>query len=591
MPTKRALKTRIQENTTANPFMAQLAGLIKSTFTNIFIFSFFLNFLALAIPLYLLQIYSKVIPSQSTDTLFLLTIIALIAVVAHGFLDSVRRTILDKLGIKFDNDLSEHLLSSSIERSLLKNNTSVNVMQDLARLRDFVSGGAVLPLLDIPWTPMFLVILYFLHPALGAIGLIGVVMLVLLALYNEYRTRDDQKEISSNGRDLIDNARAIVRNSDVVQAMGMQQQVLSLWRDNNSSFLTETYHTNRTSRFLESVSRQARMILQVVMLCTAAWLILQNQLTPGATIVTILLFRRAISPLEQAIKSWKHVIRARAAYDNISEYLKYTTTLEHFRDMPLPKGVLRAEKATFRRSGQTEPIFSGANIEVEPGSIVAIVGPTGGGKSTLLQVLAGVLPMDYGQVTLDNFELDNWASAQLGESFGYLPQNVGLFPGTVRDNISRMADQPIEMIIEAAKIANAHDMIQSLPKGYDTQIEEDARNISGGQQQKIGLARALFGYPRYLFLDEPDANLDADGRRRLRRSLAYLRQHNVAIVLTTHRHSLEAMADVVYVLIDGKLSKKPTSPEVRNILQPPEIPKIPQKQPPPLPVLQHQRQN
>ncbi len=553
-----------------NPFLRDVVKSFRGMLATVFVFSFFINLLTLIVPLYLLQIYSKVLPSRNLDTLAIITGIVLIGVIALGSLEAVRRSILQKIGVRFDHLLSGHLLSSSIHRSVQKSYASVSVMRDLSGLRNFLANASIIPLLDLPWTPLFLLCLAFLHPLLGGVGLIGCLIMLALAVFNERVTREKVNDASNESRQLMDRAQSWIRNADTVQAMGMQKTLLAQWKENNAQSLLANYQSSQLNSRLASASKMVRLFLHVAIICTAAWLIISSQLTPGITIASVLLMRRAIDPLEQSIRSWKSVIKARQSFVNISEYLDHSSSLQPDAAMPRPTGQLAAEKMSFRRSGQSKSQFSRISLKVEPGLITALVGPTAAGKSTMLRVMCGIVSPTSGRVTLDGYDLAQWAPELLGPYVGYLPQDVSLFPGTVRDNICRFSDASIESIIEAAKLANAHEMIQLLPNGYDTEIQEDGDNLSGGQRQRIGFARAVFGEPCVIILDEPDANLDSPGRSKLRNSLRQLRRRNVAILVTTHRSSLEKISDRVYQLKDGSVSmirEKQDVPEISAVTQ------------------------
>jgi len=552
-PTRLRRRTEAR-STPVNPFLKDVVRSFRLTIGAVFVFSFFLNLLALTVPIYLLQIYDKVLPNQNVDTLLFLTMIVFVAVLALGFLESVRRTLLAKLGVRFDNRVSEHLLNSSIHRAIAKSYPSVNVMRDLSSLRNFFSGSSMFPILDVPWTPMFVLILYLLHPLLGLFAVVGCVLLFSLALANEYLTRDGVIDSSNRGKEMMDTASAHVRNADVVQAMGMQSTILAEWKQQNAETLSQAYRVGRINTRLLTVSKMLRMLLQVGIIFTAAWLILQSQLTAGATLASLLLLRRAISPLEQSIRSWKSVLKARNSFRNISEYLDHATSLDADRSMPEPKGSLVAEKISYRRSGEKRAVFSRLSLAVAPGKICVLTGATAAGKSTLMRVLAGIVPPTSGRVMLGGYELGQYTAEQLGPYIGYLPQDVGLFPGTVRDNISRLKDAPIESVVEAAQLARAHKLIQELPDGYDTMLAEDGSNLSGGQRQRIGLARALFGNAKLVLLDEPDANLDSKGRSVLRKTLRQLRKNGVAVLVISHQPSVLKIADIRYELQDGKIT-------------------------------------
>jgi len=477
----------------------------------------------------------------------------LLAVLTLGALESVRRTLLRKLGVRFDNKISDHLLSSSIHRAIKKSNSSVGVMRDLSSFRSFLSGSSMFPLLDAPWTPMFILILYLLHPLLGLVGLVGCVLLFSLAILNEYVTRDGVKENGAQAKQQLELARSYVQNADVIQAMGMQRTLISNWNESNARNLADGYKVGRINTRLQTLSKMLKLILLVGVIFVAAWLILKGELTAGATLASMLLLRRAITPLEQSIRSWKSVIKARSSFRNISEYLDHSSSLIENASMPEPSGKLVLEKISFRRSGEERSVISGLNLTLEPGKITIISGESATGKSTLIRLVAGIISPTMGKITLGGYELSQWSAEQLGPHIGYLPQNTSLFPGTVGFNIGRLKEQSIEDIIAAAKLARVHEMIQKLPNGYDTYIEEGGTNLSGGQQQKIGLARALFGNPSIVLLDEPDASLDPDSRSALRKVLRDLRERNVAVLIISHHTSMHKLADIRYQLRNRKL--------------------------------------
>jgi PrtD family type I secretion system ABC transporter len=552
-----------------NPFLKESLKSFKGSIASVFFFSFFINLLTLAVPLYMLQIYAKVLPSRSMDTLIFLTGIALVAVVALGVLESVRRTIMAKMGTRFDNQLSEHLLNSSINRTIHKGRSSVNVMRNLAGIRQFLSGSSVFPLLDMPWTPLFLFIMYLLHPLLGLAGLLAALVMVGFACFNEYATREPVGLANKDSAGLMEDASSYMKNADVIQAMGMQESILKNWKIRNERSLVANYNAGRINTKMQSVSKIVGSFLKVGILFLVVWLILQQQISTGVMLVSIMLLGKATAPLEQSIQSWKSVLKARESFQNISEYLDHAASLEAVPDMPTPRGSLRAEGASFRRPGEKLPVFSRASMSVTPGTVCALIGPTGAGKSTMLRVLAGVVAPTAGKVTLGGYELGQWSSVQRGPAVGFLPQDVSLFAGTISENISRLTESSIEAVIEAAKLANSHEMIQELPLGYDTSLEEDGLNLSGGQRQRIGLARAVYGQPAIVLLDEPDANLDELGRSELRNTLRKLRRQGIAVLMTTHRKSTERLADEVYKIESGKVTR------VRKSRKKPVVDKVP----------------
>ncbi|MBN4073879.1 type I secretion system permease/ATPase [bacterium AH-315-E07] len=540
-----------------------LRTVIKSTrrsLTAVFFFSFVINMLMLAIPLYLLQIYDKVITSRSTDTLFFLTGVVLVVLVAYGFLDALRRGTLAKLGAWFEKQVGEHLLGSAITRSLRKSVVSVDILRDLARIRNFLSGSSLIPILDCPWTPVYILILFLLHPLIGWFALVGAVFLLTLAYVNERFTRQIVADSDDASRESLDTASAYVKNADVINAMGMQPQILSRWAEKNDDALELSFNAGKRGAIFSSIAKVTRFLLQIGVIFLAAWLILLGQLTPGAMIASVLLLRQAISPMEQSIRSWKSVVKVRTAFANVSRYLDYAPTLREKLSMPTPskRWRLSVEDVGYRHSSTSSSIFSRINLIVHPGEAVALVGPTAAGKTTLARILVGIAKPTSGRVTLGGYDFRHWASEDLGPYIGYLPQDVELFAGTIRENIARLQEGDINSVIEAATLANVNEVIQALPQGYETEIGDGGMYLSGGQRQRIGLARTVYGNPKIIVLDEPDASLDDEGKAALASAIQKLKARGAIIILVSHHASIRKVVDRVLELKDGRISIRTT---------------------------------
>ena len=536
-----------------NPHLRQVVKSLKRTMKSICVFSFFINMLMLAVPLYLLQIYSKVIPNHSLDTLYFLTGIMIVALLALGYLSAVRRRVLSKLGAWFENQLGDHLLGSAIKRSSKKHRPSVTILHDLSRLRQFISSSSVIAILDLPWTPVYIAVLYLLHPYVGLLAVAGVVILLVLAIANQVVTRNIVKKSDAARRDTLDSASSYVRNADVIQAMGMQSAVLDRWRTQHDASLAQSHDGSAITARISSLAKLARLLLQVGVISLSAWLILRAELSGGSLIACVLLFRRAVSPLEQSIASWEAVIKARSSFANVSFYLDRAPTLDESESLPAPDGGLSVERVSYRHSGARKPVLNRVSLAAHPGDVVAIVGETAAGKSTLTRSLVGLSSPASGRVTLDGFDLKHWPPEELGQHIGYLPQDVELFPGTIRENIARLQAGDIDKVIEAARLANAHELIQRLPDGYETDIGDNGSHLSGGQRQRIALARVFYGSPRLVVLDEPDANLDADGRSALVLALRNLKDQGAIVILITHQPDAHQFVDRVYALKNGVL--------------------------------------
>lgn len=537
-----------------NPHLRNVIKSTRRSLKAVFFFSFAINMLMLVIPLYLLQIYDKVIPSRSTDTLFFLTVLALIALITLGILEGLRRRTLSKLGAWFEKQVGEHVLSSVITRSLRKNSASVNVLRDLSRIRNFLSSSALFPILDCPWTPIYILILFLLHPLIGFLALIGTIFLFALAYLNEKLTRQIVADSDEATKNALETASAYARNADVVSAMGMQPQLLDRWSDKNDEALILSYRSGkRNARFI-GIAKVTRLLLQIGVVFLAAWLILKGQLTAGALIASLLLMRQAISPVEQSIKSWNSVVKARTAFANISHYLDSAPTLFEKSGLPAPSKHLSVENVSYRHSKASSSIFSRISLKVYPGEAVALIGSMATGKSTLARILVGISKPTKGKVTLGGFNLKHWTPEEIGPYIGYLPQDVKLFAGTIRENIARMQQGDMEAVIEAASLAKVHEVIQALPKGYDTEIGTDGAYLSGGQRQRIALARAVYGTPKLIVLDEPDSSLDIEGKIALALAIEQLKKRNAIIILVSHHPEVWQLADRAFQLKEGRLT-------------------------------------
>lgn len=536
-----------KNKTITHPYLLEIVESYKKGFKAVVVFSFFINLLMLAVPLYLLQIYDKIIPNHSSDTLYFITAIVLVALFTLATLELLRNTILAKLGAWFNLKLGNHLLGSSIlAASKASGKASVNALKDLAKLRDFTTSSAITSLLDLPWVPLYIAILFFIHPAIGSMVLLGALILFTIAVVNEFSTRPMVANTEEASRTSIDLATSYVRNADVIEAMGMRKQIVQRWEEKQQTSLDTKYLIDKKKARTTSLVKLIRLILQIAVIGTAALLILNAEISPGATIATILLMRNAISPLERSIITWKSILKARIAYTKINQHLTYAPTLNPKREMPAPNGMLTVENIRFRYSGAEKPIFYGLKFTVKPGESLALIGPTASGKSTLSRILAGIAKPSSGKVRLGGHDISLWDSEALGAYIGYLPQSIELFSGTVRENIARMQQGDLTQVIQAATSAGIHDVIKSFPKGYDTEVGENGAYLSGGQRQRLALARAIYGKPKIIILDEPDAHLDVEGKVALARVIQKLKSTGAIIIVITHHKSLHKFVDKIY---------------------------------------------
>lgn len=557
-----------------NAFLRDTLNACRQSFFSVVFFSFFVNLLMLTVPIYLLQLYDRVIPNRSTETLVFLTIIAIAALITLSVLDATRSAILIKMGTWLDRRLSSHIISATVKRSLSKEKpSSIRVLNDLATLRNFCAEPTLISILDLPWAPIFTFVLFLLHPLIGTITLIGLILLAGLAILNEYLSRSLVKNSEDSSNKLTEYASSVIKNSDVIEAMGMRQNFLNQWNSKNEASLENQAQFVSKTGWISTTAKFLRFALQVSVVFSAAWLIMDNQLTGGAMMASILLMRRAIAPMERAISSWKSVLSARNALKQVSYRLDIAPTLKSYSPVTKPNGSLKVEKLTYAYSRKAKPVLYKINFEIKPGKSLGIGGPTAAGKSTLARLLVGIAKPTSGHVRLGGTDLTQWDSEELGPHIGFLPQDVELFAGTFRQNIARMDENgDVYSVIESAKIAGVHKMIMQFPKRYETEIGDSGAFLSGGQRQRVALARAAYRNPKLVVLDEPDANLDREGREALANAIEKLKQKGSMVILISHQSSMLKLTDDVIMLKKARVEQvlKPTKKHSRP---PAEFPK------------------
>ena len=515
-------------------------------------FSFMVNLLMLAAPLYMLQVYDRVLTSRSEETLLLLTLIAVAALVTMAALEVVRHHVMIKVGAWLDRRLGGQMLEGAIISTLRAGaNPNIQPLRDLAALRNFFSSSTFFPFVDAPWTPVFLVIIFLLHPLLGWISLFGGLVLFSLAVVNELMTRRILGASSQATMMALNHAEAAVRNADVIEAMGILPNLLRRWHGYNSDGVEGASRASARSALITAISRFIRMGLQVAILGAGAWLVLEGEATAGVMIAASILMGRALAPVEQSISAWRSAVAARESYARILAQLRMVPDGDRGMALPRPKGEVRVEQLTYLHPNQTEPVLRGVSFALAPGEVLGVIGPSGCGKSTLVKLLLGNIVPRVGHVRLDGVEVSQWHSSDMGQHVGYLPQDIELFAGTIKDNIARMADADADKVIRATKLAGCHNMILSLPMGYETPIGPGGAMLSGGERQRIGLARALYGRPKLVVLDEPNSNLDNEGERALLVAIKALKKMKVTVVVVAHGPRLLRNADKVLMLRNG----------------------------------------
>lgn len=531
--------------------LSQALRACRRSFGAIGLFSLVMNMLMLALPLYMLNVYDRVLSTGRLETLAMLTGMAVAALLVLGMIDALRAAVMARTARWVNGQLAPVFLASSVRARLQGDEAGAQPLRDLGVLQNFLGGAGMTFLFDAPMVPLFVAIIWMLHPYLGMLALGAAVLLFSLSLLNDRLTRKAVLEGNVSNIRANRQAETTIRNAEVVQALGMLPTMVEQWQHANTRTLDANQKGAERSGTIVAFTKALRFIVQISVLCLGATLVLEGQLTGGGMIACSILTARALAPVEQAMSGWKVFMGARIAYDRLKTRLAKLPPEQERTRLPAPLGRLSVEGATFVAPGGGRPILRRVSFAVEPGEVLAVVGPSAAGKSTLCRLLVGLYHPTSGQVRLDGAEMGLWDLDDLGQFIGYLPQDVELFGGTVRDNICRMTQGRDEDVVRAAQLAQAHDMILQLPDGYDTEIGDSGAKLSGGQRQRIGLARAVYGDPVLIVLDEPNANLDQTGEAALAGAIEELKECGASIVIIGHRPSTLSRADTILLLKDG----------------------------------------
>ena len=545
------------------------------------LFSCGINLLYLASPIYMLQVYDRVMSSGNHYTLVMLTVALLLALATMAALDMVRARVLVRCGVGFDAQLSLRLMTALIDRGVATGSAKhAQLLRDLDQFRQFLTGPALHAIFDLPWMPIYVGVLCLLHPILGLVALAGAVLLLGLAMLNEMITGRPLRRANDAAVRAYGFTDAALRNAEVIQAMGMQGGLLAGWSADRREMLLAQAIASERNATMTAFIKFLRLFLQSLILGVGAWLAIERAVTPGVIFAGSLLMGRALSPIEQVVGAWKSFVTARQSYRRVRALLDAEPARGFGMQLPRPQGRLSVERLVYAPPGADRPLIKGISFELPAGQGLGLIGPSAAGKSTLARLLVGAWKPQVGAVRLDGADVYSWNRADFGRHVGYLPQDIELFAGTVRDNICRFQEASPADIVEAAQKAGIHEMILRLPNGYETEIGEGGAALSGGQRQRIALARALFGSPRLLVLDEPNANLDAEGEVALGQTLADLKAAGTTIVVIAHRPAVLNAVDKVLVLRDGQIEAfgpradivgKLTGPQVVRPMAPPGV--------------------
>jgi ATP-binding cassette subfamily C protein/ATP-binding cassette subfamily C protein EexD len=531
--------------------LSKAVGACRRQIAGVAVFSGMVNMLQLTVSLYMMQVFDRVLSTRSLDTLYYLTLIAMFALLVMAVLDGLRGQVMQRIAGWVEGKAAPEAFIRAIESQLRNRPYRMEALRDLSVCRGWLGSPAALTLFDVPWVPIFLAVIFLLHPALGTIALIGALILFLLTLANEWATGALLRQASTGAMASQRRAESMVRNAEVIDSMGMGPAVIQRWREGLANSLPPQERAADRAAFLLSITRFFRLAVQVAVLGYGAYLVLEQQLTAGASIAASIIMGRALAPVEQMIGGWKQLVQARQSYRRLLGFLALPRLRPPGMALPPPAGRVSAERVTFGFPGQPVAIIKGVSFGLAAGESLAVIGPSAAGKTTLIRLLIGTLQPSAGTVRLDGADVFTWMREDFGKYVGYLPQDVELFDGTVLRNIARMADADPDMVFEAAKLAGCHEMILRLPQGYDTEIGDGGQHLSGGQRQLIGLARALFGSPKMVVLDEPNSNLDGDAEQALIRGIEELKRRGTTVILVSHRPTLVQGVDKVLLMRDG----------------------------------------
>jgi ATP-binding cassette subfamily C protein len=513
------------------------------------------NVLILSVPVYLFQISDRVLTSRSVDTLIMLTIVIVGAVVVQTILDALRRFILMRSAVEVAAQLGAPILSAAAHASLHGSGKEYQTLADLQQVRGFLVSGTLISFLDVPFAPLFITIIFLVHPDLGMIVVGTSLLLLVIALINQKMTAKPFAEANMAQSRANMHLDSMSRNSQIINALAMVPEAVRIWGKDTATSLTAQVRAQDRNIIFASFSRAVRLLTQIGMLGWGANLALHGEITGGMVIAASIVAGRALAPIEGSIEGWNAFLLSRAAYGRITDLMRRSRAQFERLVLPHPEGRLDVERLLYVPGGTKQVILNGLSFHLDPGETLAVIGNSGAGKTTLGKMLVGSILPTSGSVRLDMMDMRNWDPRQLGECIGYVPQDVQLFPGSIKDNIGRMRDDATDADIHrAAVLADVHDMIAALPHGYETMVAADGSPLSGGQKQRIALARAFFGDTRLLVLDEPNSNLDAAGDRALARAIQHAKDDKITVVVITQKPSLLKVVDKIMMVADGSVA-------------------------------------
>jgi ATP-binding cassette subfamily C protein EexD len=551
-----------------NP-LSQALLTCRTSFISVAFFSMFINILMLVPAIYMLQVYDRVVTSGSETTLLMITLILVVMMVTLGALEWVRSRILVRISTRLSMQLNKRVFDVSFKQALYSGGvmSSAQPVQDLTGLRQFMTGNGLFAFFDAPWIPLYLFVMFMFHPWYGWMGVASAILLAILAVINELATskqlQEANSEMSASGNALRQN----LANAEVIESMGMLGDLRERWLSRQYKVLSWQTSASDRAGEIASISKTLRLLVQSLILGLGAYLAINNEITPGLMIAGSILLGRALAPIDQMIGAWKGFVAARGQYSRLSDILSKVPEDEERMPLPAPLGAVSFEAAVITPPSGKLPAIKGISFKAEAGTVVGVIGPSAAGKSTLARGLLGIWPTTSGKIRLDGADIFSWDRKELGPNIGYLPQDIELFEGSISENIARFGEIDSTKVVEAAKISGVHELILALSDGYETVIGSQGSGLSGGQRQRIGLARALYGDPALIVLDEPNSNLDEPGEKALMLAIQSLKERKASVFIITHRPSVLAAVDKLMFLSEGLIQLYGPRDEVLATLQ------------------------
>ncbi len=544
----------------ARPQIRRLADVFRpvaGAFGGVLVLSIFANLLVFTSPIYSLQVYDRVLGSRNTTTLAMITLVAVGLYVTYALIDHYRSRALGGVAVAVDAVIAGPAFEVAMAMARAGHPAHrADSLRDADTIRDFVAGGALIALFDAPWTFVFIGLCFFIHLELGIFATLAGVILFGLSIANEIVTRRVLTEAARSSDGSLDRIAATLRNVEVIRALGMTGVVRGRWFADRRRTVAAAATAARRGGTVMVLIKFLRLTVQSTVLGLGAWLVLAGEIGAGTMFAVTIVLGRALAPVEAIVAQWKSVVAVRNAWVRLDGRIRALRRTEDRMTFPHPiAGAIAVENLFVAPPGSQKPVVRNVSLRLEPGEALAILGRSGSGKTSLVRALVGAWPAASGTVRIDGADIANHDPDEVGRHVGYLPQNVELFAGTVRENIARLGEVDDERVFAAARTAHAHDLIQRLPDGYDTRIGEDGVGLSGGQRQRIGLARAAFGNPTLVVLDEPNANLDGEGDAALAATLSTWKSRGVTVIVVTHKSDVLAVCDRIAVLDDGQLIK------------------------------------